>query len=65
MSIKFEIINVEFLGEDGKTVFASFNTGETAILDSDNPKVQEYLKNEMVHDNSDHIDSGVRMAYNS
>ena len=53
----FKIINVEFLGEDGKEVSASFNTGDTAILVADNLKVREYLKNEVVHENSDCIDS--------
>ncbi len=40
--MKFEITNVEVIGEDGQYVFVSFNTGDTAVLPIDNIKVKEF-----------------------
>ena len=40
--VEFEIINIEFIGEDGKRVICYFNDGSSAIVDSDNPKVKEF-----------------------
>ncbi len=44
--LKIEIINIEFLGEDGAMVYVSFNNGVTAVLEKDNPRVIEYIKSQ-------------------